>query len=156
MVAAGGVLLSAESVVMIDDDPALSLCILFFTAMESRLPVSPRSDFGTGDDGSAVSDGASNATEGWGNSTVEILPLFESLSGSAHTFAKHSDRREIDESGGMVTGCAFARAVLSEEGDVTSLVSTMWLSNTSKSSSNKSMLYCLAGYYICARSFVGH
>ena len=124
---------------------ALSLCILFFTAMESRLPVSPRSDFGTGEVGSAATDGALVVEDGDGGGKDELLSLVESLSGSAHTVAKHSSRRQMDESGGRLTGGAFARAAWMEEGDVGSLASTTCPSKTSKSSSNRSMLYSRSG-----------
>ena len=119
----------------LDDDPALSLCILFFTALESRLF---RSDLvGPGFVGSAATDGAfaSDVKDGWGDDKVEVLLLVESVPVSAHTFLKHSSRRDIDESGGRLTGGAFASAALTE-GDVATSASTVWPSKTSKRSSN--------------------
>lgn len=117
--------------------PALSLCILFFTAFESRLLV-PLSDFGVGKVGSVATDGASDATKGWVNGKLELLPLVESL--SAHTFAKHSDKSDMDESEGRWTGGSFASAACTE-GDVAPLPSSrsIWLSKTSNRSSKRSM-----------------
>ena len=118
--------------------PALSLCILFFTAFESRLLVPLLSNFGIGEVGSVATDGASDATKGWVNGKLELLPLVEPL--SAHTFAKHSDRSEMDESEGRWTGGSFASAACTE-GDVVPLPSSrsIWLSKTSNRSSKRSM-----------------